>query len=171
MKLRTDEIDTGIGTILIATDDASLCALDFADTRRRMLSGLRSRYGEVDLERYEDPLGCASRVRAYLAGELDALDDVTVDTGGTPFQRRVFAALRRIPCGSTISYGALASAIGAPRAARAVGAANARNPVAIAVPCHRVIGTSGALTGYAGGLARKRWLLAHEVRATQSLLT
>ncbi len=170
MKLYTDRIETTIGTILIATDDASLCALDFADTRERMLSGLRARYGEVELA-HQDPLGCASRVRAYLAGELDALDDVPVDTGGTPFQRRVWAALRQIPCGSAISYGELATAIGAPRAARAVGAANARNPVAIAVPCHRVIGSSGALTGYAGGLERKRWLLAHEERGTQSLLT
>ena len=164
MKLYTDRIEAAIGTILIATDDASLCALDFEDTRERMLSGLRARYGEVELA-HQDPLGCASRVRAYLAGELDALDDVPVDTGGTPFQRRVWAALRQIPCGSAISYGELATAIGAPRAARAVGAANARNPVAIAVPCHRVIGSSGALTGYAGGLERKRWLLAHEKQA------
>ena len=165
MKLYTDRIEAQIGTILIATDDTSLCALDFADTRARMQRLLEARYGELELLRGDDPLGCSSRVRAYLAGQTDALDHVRVDTGGTDFQRRVWAALRRIPRGCTASYGELASALGAPRAARAVGLASSRNPVAIAVPCHRLVGADGSLTGYAGGLERKRWLLAHEGRS------
>jgi methylated-DNA-[protein]-cysteine S-methyltransferase len=87
---------------------------------------------------------------------------LTVTTGGTDFQRTVWKALRAIPAGETRTYGQLAAAIGSPRAVRAAGLANGQNPVAVIVPCHRVIGANGTLTGYAGGLARKRWLLAHE---------
>jgi methylated-DNA-[protein]-cysteine S-methyltransferase len=101
-------------------------------------------------------------VRAYLAGSYGAIDGIPVDTGGTPFQRRVWSALRRIPAGQTLTYGALARRLGTPAASRAVGRAVSLNPVAIVVPCHRVIGADGRLTGYAGGLDRKRWLLAHE---------
>ncbi len=162
MKLYTDRIESAIGTILIATHESALCALDFDDTRGRMHALLEARFGELDWVQRDDPLGCSSGVRAYLAGEIDALDDAPLETGGTDFQRRVWAALRRIPRGCTTSYGELAAAIGAARAARAVGLANSRNPIAIAVPCHRVVGADGSLTGYAGGLGRKRWLLAHE---------
>jgi methylated-DNA-[protein]-cysteine S-methyltransferase len=98
---------------------------------------------------------------AYFAGRLTAFA-VPLAAAGTPFQQRVWAALRRVPFGTTISYGALARALGRPGAARAVGLANGRNPIAIIVPCHRVIGADGTLTGYGGGLERKRWLLAHE---------
>ena len=103
------------------------------------------------------------------AAQLDAygngyLTDFTVplDLRGTPFQLRVWDELTRIPYGTTISYGELARRLGAPKASRAVGLANGRNPVAIIVPCHRVIGASGRLTGYGGGIERKRWLLDHE---------
>ena len=99
---------------------------------------------------------------AYLNGRLDALDDIPVDTAGTSFQRRVWDALRSIPVGETRSYTAIAAGIGRPDAPRAVGSANGRNPVALIVPCHRVIAADGRLAGYAGGLERKRWLLAHE---------
>ncbi len=130
-----------------------------------MAARLRARYGEgVAFAPRGDPLGLAGRVRAYFEGDLLALAAVPVDGGGTPFQRRVWAALRDIPAGATESYSALAARIGMPRAARAVGLANGRNPVAIAVPCHRVVGADGSLTGYAGGLQRKRWLLDHERR-------
>jgi methylated-DNA-[protein]-cysteine S-methyltransferase len=101
-------------------------------------------------------------VRAYLGGDLRALDDVAVNAGGTPFQARVWNELRRIPAGTTITYGELARRLGQPSANRAVGHANSLNPVAIVVPCHRVIGADATLTGYAGGLDRKRWLLQHE---------
>ena len=99
---------------------------------------------------------------AFFAGELEAIDSLAVRTGGTDFQRRVWDALRRIPAGTTTSYGQLATAIGRPDAVRAVGLANGANPVVIVVPCHRVIGADGSLTGYGGGIERKRWLLAHE---------
>jgi methylated-DNA-[protein]-cysteine S-methyltransferase len=95
-------------------------------------------------------------------GELDALDRISTETAGTAFQRAVWTALRGIEAGRTVSYGALAEHIGRPRAVRAVGAANGANPIAVVVPCHRVIGSDRGLTGYGGGLERKRWLLAHE---------
>ncbi len=106
-----------------------------------------------------------SRARAqleeYFAGTRRAFD-LPLEPSGTPFERSVWAALLRIPHGETTSYGAIAALLGRPRASRAVGAANGKNPLAIVVPCHRVIGASGALTGYAGGLGRKKWLLEHE---------
>ena len=98
----------------------------------------------------------------YFDGELQALDAVACDPGGTPFQSRVWTALRTIPVGTTWSYGELARRLGDPKAVRAVGFANGSNPIAVAVPCHRVIGSDGTLVGYGGGLERKRWLLAHE---------
>jgi methylated-DNA-[protein]-cysteine S-methyltransferase len=101
-------------------------------------------------------------VHAYFAGDLSAIERLAVVTGGTDFQREVWAALRRIPAGRTLSYGALATQLGRPKAVRAVGLANGANPIGIVVPCHRVIGADGSLTGYGGGLERKRWLLAHE---------
>jgi O-6-methylguanine DNA methyltransferase len=110
------------------------------------------------------PAAIAAALDGYFAGDLTAVDAVPVATGGTEFQKSVWAALRSIPAGETRGYGALAAAIGKPGAARAVGLANGMNPIGIVVPCHRVIGASGALTGYAGGVERKRWLLAHEGR-------
>jgi methylated-DNA-[protein]-cysteine S-methyltransferase len=164
MKLDFSEIPSPLGPVLLAADPASgaLCALDFADCRARMLRLLALRGGAPDLIPTGDAGGYGDRIRAYFGGRLDALDDVPVDTGGTPFQRQVWQALRRIPPGEARSYADVARAVRRPRAVRAVGAANGRNPVALVVPCHRVIGADGALTGYAGGLERKRWLLRHE---------
>ena len=99
---------------------------------------------------------------AYFKGDLTAIDGLKVANGGTDFQRAVWKALRAIPAGGTITYGALAARLGRPKAARAVGLANGANPIAIVVPCHRVVGADGSLTGYGGGMARKQWLLAHE---------
>lgn len=104
----------------------------------------------------------AQALRRYFGGDLTALDALPAELNGTPFQKAVWQALRRIPPGTTISYGELARRIGQPTSVRAVGAANGANPVAVIVPCHRVIGSNGTLTGYGGGLDRKRWLLAHE---------
>jgi methylated-DNA-[protein]-cysteine S-methyltransferase len=115
-----------------------------------------------------DPHDARARLRDYFAGDVDALDALKLDMQGTAFELRVWRALRQIPYGETESYGSLAKRIGRPTAARAVGAANGRNPIMIAVPCHRVIGASGALTGYACGLPRKRFLLAHESRCRQA---
>ncbi len=123
---------------------------------------MRGRFGPVPLEPASDPLGAVAAMRAYLAGDLVALDRLPVDGGGTPFQREVWAALREIPAGTTWSYKRLAEHIGRPAAVRAVGLANGSNPLGIVVPCHRVIGADGSLTGYGGGLPRKRWLLEHE---------
>ena len=162
MNLLIDTIQSEIGDILVVCDGESLCALDYGEYESRMTAFLAARYGEFRLEEADDPLGISSRIRAYLAGALDALDDLPVDAGGTGFQRRVWSALRKIPMGTTVSYGGLAERLGKPTASRAVGMANSLNPVAIVVPCHRVIGADGRLTGYAGGLERKRWLLEHE---------
>ncbi len=109
-----------------------------------------------------DRFGVYEVLDAYFAGDVGALDTLTVETRGTEFQQQVWRQLRKIPVGSTISYGELARRVGRPNAQRAVGMANASNPIALIVPCHRVIRTGGALGGYAFGLDCKRWLLAHE---------
>jgi methylated-DNA-[protein]-cysteine S-methyltransferase len=162
MRLVLEEISSPLGPILLASHAAGVCALDFADCRERMEELLGARFGAVEFETPRSQSEAARRVESYLGGELDAFEGVALDTQGTPFQERVWAALRTIPAGATRSYGEIARALGRPTASRAVGAANGRNPVALAVPCHRVIGADGSLTGYAGGVARKRWLLEHE---------
>lgn len=106
--------------------------------------------------------GFAERIRAYFDGDLQSLETLPVAPPGTPFQQEVWKALRKVRPGATVSYGELAKRVGRPKASRAVGMANARNPVALVIPCHRVIGANGKLTGYAYGLERKRWLLRHE---------
>jgi len=108
------------------------------------------------------PLAIREALVAYFAGDLTAIDGVSVTTAGTSFQREVWAALRKIRPGTTLSYGALAQQLGRPTSVRAVGLANGANPVAIVVPCHRVIGADASLTGYGGGIERKKWLLTHE---------
>ncbi len=162
MKLLIDSVASPIGDILVVADGTALVALEFAAVEGRMRRALRARYGGLELVPARDPLGACSRLRAYFAGDIRALDDVPADGGGTPFQRRVWSALRRIPAGTTMSYGALARRLRMPTATRAVGHANGQNPISIVVPCHRVIGSDGTLTGYGGGLDRKRWLLEHE---------
>jgi methylated-DNA-[protein]-cysteine S-methyltransferase len=162
MKLLIDRVASPIGDILVVADGTNLVALEFAAVEGRMRRALKARYGGFKLVPARDPLGACSRLRAYLAGDIEALENLPVDGGGTPFQRRVWSALRRIPAGTTMSYGALARRLRMPTATRAVGRANGQNPISIVVPCHRVIGSDGTLTGYGGGLERKRWLLEHE---------
>jgi methylated-DNA-[protein]-cysteine S-methyltransferase len=167
LKLRMDRMPTPIGElILIADDQGCLRALDFADHEPRLQRLLRRHYGAdgFALVPERNPGGLCDVLARYFAGDLAALAGVRVATGGTAFQRAVWAALREIPCGETVSYGALAARIGRPSAVRAFGLANGANPIGIVVPCHRVIGGDGRLTGYAGGLERKRWLLAHEAQ-------
>jgi methylated-DNA-[protein]-cysteine S-methyltransferase len=164
-KPQIDRVASPLGTLLVVCDDAGrLRALDFHDYEARMQRLLRAHYGErgFELRAGRAPTAITDALAAFFAGALHALDGVEVRTGGTPFQRRVWSALRRIPGGVTHSYGGLAGAIGKPGASRAVGLANGANPIAIVVPCHRVIGADGSLTGYGGGLERKRWLLDHE---------
>jgi methylated-DNA-[protein]-cysteine S-methyltransferase len=160
--LQFDTIDSPIGTILLVVDDGQLCALDYKDYEQRMMTLLERRYGQVHLEPMSDPCGFSSRVRDYFAGNYSALDDIPVNTGGTAFQQQVWSALRSIPVGTTMTYGALAAKLGKPTAYRAVGGTNALNPIALVLPCHRVVGADATLTGYAGGLQRKEWLLQHE---------
>jgi methylated-DNA-[protein]-cysteine S-methyltransferase len=142
--------------------DRGLCALAFPVDRSRMLTRLRSRYPGVVVKRRRAPDGYASRLRAYFRGDLEALDDIPVDCGGTDFEEQVWTALRTIPPGTTLTYRKLAELVRRPRAIRAAGRANALNPICLVVPCHRIVGSDGDLTGYAGGIWRKRWLLAHE---------
>ena len=164
LHLLVDRLDTPIGQlVLVADDEGRLRALDWDDYEPRRRKLLARHYGEgFTLSDARDPGGVTTSLKAYFAGHIEVLDSMPVATAGTPFQREVWAALRHIPCGTTISYGDLARRIGRPEAVRAVGLANGANPIGIVVPCHRVIGTNGTLTGYGGGLDRKRWLLAHE---------
>ncbi|HEY7956123.1 MAG TPA: methylated-DNA--[protein]-cysteine S-methyltransferase [Polyangia bacterium] len=161
--LETATVRSPVGALTLYAHDGALCGLAFSDHDERLRADLAARFGE-DLKyvRARDPAFAVTRLRRYLAGELDALDDIAVELGGTPFQARVWAALREIPAGATWSYAKLARAIGSPEAVRAVGAANGRNPVSLVVPCHRVIASDGTLCGYGGGIERKRWLLTHE---------
>jgi methylated-DNA-[protein]-cysteine S-methyltransferase len=161
-ELDFDRVPSVIGDILVASDGASLVALDYAGYEARMSALLAKRYGRFRLVDRSDPLGASSRVRAYLAGDFMAFDGLPVTTGGTDFQEQCWRALRAIPVGTVTTYGALAAQMGRPKASRAVGYANSLNPVAIILACHRVIGQNRGLTGYAGGLDRKRWLLEHE---------
>jgi methylated-DNA-[protein]-cysteine S-methyltransferase len=160
-ELKIDHVESPIGTLAIAVCGDTLCALDFVD-EDEMLARLVARFGAPRFVEAHDPAGHATRLRDYFAGRLDALDDIAVDAGGTPFQRRVWKALRDVPCGQTRSYRDVARAIGSERAVRAVGAANGRNPIGIVIPCHRIVSSDDSLGGYAGGLAKKRWLLEHE---------
>jgi O-6-methylguanine DNA methyltransferase len=163
MILQLDRRAFPLATLLIVTDeDGALRALDFQDCEPRMHRLLARHYGEVRLSEGQAPTTVTQALDAYFAGDLAAIDWLPTIAGGTDFQRAVWSALRRIPAGTTLSYGALAARVGKPNASRAVGLANGSNPVAIVVPCHRVIGANGALTGYAGGMARKAWLLEHE---------
>jgi methylated-DNA-[protein]-cysteine S-methyltransferase len=158
-----DTLASPIGDLLLATDEEGvLRALDFQEYDERMRLILRRRYGEVILEPGAAPESVTGPIRRYFAGDFDALREVPWRTAGTAFQQSVWEGLTRIPPGQTLSYGALAVKIGAPTAVRAVGLANGSNPIPLVAPCHRVIGADGSLTGFGGGLHRKRWLLTHE---------
>jgi methylated-DNA-[protein]-cysteine S-methyltransferase len=162
MKLGFGRMPSPLGVIEFYFDDEALVALEFEDHGARTRAWLVRRFGEFDVEQGKDPLGIGQALARYIAGDLQAIDEIPARGNGTEFQEQVWSALRRIPIGRTTTYGALAAAIGRPNAQRAVGAANGANPIAIVVPCHRVIGHGGGLTGYGGGLDRKHWLLRHE---------
>jgi methylated-DNA-[protein]-cysteine S-methyltransferase len=166
-RFNLERFDTPTGTMIIVTDAAErLRAADWEDKGDRMQRQLHQRYGRHGMELL--PARAASRARlaleAYFEGELDAIEAIATAARGTDFQCRVWSLLRDIPAGTTLSYGQLAARLGKPAAVRAVGAANAANPTPVVVPCHRVIGADASLTGFGGGLERKRWLLAHERR-------
>jgi methylated-DNA-[protein]-cysteine S-methyltransferase len=158
-----ERIPTPIGAALVVADEAgALRAFDFEDYEPRMRTLMRRHYRDLTLVEGRAPAAVRDAMGRYFEGELDALDDLAWRTNGTVFQRRVWSALTTIPAGETLSYKGLAERIGSPTAMRAVGLANGANPVAVVVPCHRVIGADGGLTGYGGGLPRKAWLLRHE---------
>jgi methylated-DNA-[protein]-cysteine S-methyltransferase len=162
MKIELSHLDSPLGGVMLAASEAGLVALSFAKPTAvrtelaRTHPGAELRDGGVRVR------GFARRVEAYFGGELDAIDDLPVAPVGTPFQTAVWRALRQIPCGRTVSYRDVARAVGRALAVRAAGGAIGKNPIAIVVPCHRVIGADGSLCGFGAGLPRKRWLLAHE---------
>ena len=158
-----DRLQTPIGTALLVTDsDGLLRALDWEDHRARMDDLLRLQYGAVVLHEARGPARTRAALTGYFRGDHDRLEEIRWRVAGTPFQRRVWQALPGIPPGTTLSYGALATKIGVPKAVRALGHANGSNPLSVVLPCHRLIGANGALVKYGGGLERKRWLLQHE---------
>lgn len=156
-------LTTPIGTALLATDEGGvLRAFNWTDYEPQMRAWLERRYPSTPLVEGPAPAAARGPFEAYFAGEAGALEAVAWRAAGTAFQLGVWQALCAIPPGETLSYAGLAARIGRPTAMRAVGLANGANPLALVVPCHRVIGANGTLTGYGGGLHRKRWLLAHE---------
>jgi methylated-DNA-[protein]-cysteine S-methyltransferase len=162
MRLSLATMTSPIGDLTIAARENRLCLLHFGADGPDVRRMLQRWYRDVPIETRDDPAGAVTALASYFSGNLSALDRIGVELNGTTFQRRVWDALRRVRAGTTCSYADLARRINAAAAVRAVGAANGANPVALVVPCHRVIGTNGSLTGYGGGLERKRWLLQHE---------
>jgi methylated-DNA-[protein]-cysteine S-methyltransferase len=157
--------ESPIGPLLIVTDqEGNLRALEFGENEDRLRRLVHNQYGDVSLEKGKTPPPITKALTAYFRGDVGAINRVPTVTNGTDFQREVWKALRQIPAGTTISYGELARRVGRPAASRAVGAANGANPIPIVVPCHRVIGANGSLTGFGSGLPRKKWLLEHESR-------
>ena len=154
-RLLVDRLNTPLGRIWLAVTEAgALRQLTWEETPAWVSTGRPT----------SDPFGCTSALRAYFEGEIAAIDGLAAEGEGTDFQRRVWRALREIPAGQTWTYGQLGRRVGNAKACRAVGAANGQNPIGLVVPCHRVIGSNGTLTGYGSGLPRKRWLLDHEAR-------
>ncbi len=166
--LLAEWIDTPLGPMLAVASERGLCLLEFVDRRalQSQIEAIRRRFSAAITPGDNDHLRLTARqVAAYFAGELRRFT-VPLDQRGTPFQRNVWDALRRIPHGETRSYADIARQVGSPGAVRAVGRANGQNPLAIIVPCHRVVRADGTLCGYGGGVWRKQWLLEHERGAT-----
>ena len=161
MKLEMDSVQSPIGQVILVARASELVFVDFEGNGRRMQRLLEARFGAYHLEKTLLP-DFKSKLEAYFSGDLQAVNNLNLSTGGTEFQARVWRALREIPSGQTMTYGALAAKLDKPGASRAVGMINGLNPISIVLPCHRVIGANGTLTGYAGGLERKQWLLEHE---------
>ncbi|HEY8038527.1 MAG TPA: methylated-DNA--[protein]-cysteine S-methyltransferase [Polyangiaceae bacterium] len=163
IKLGSGSRATPVGAVKYAVNDqGALVALGFEEHWDALVRRLQRRFPGATPAPSRSAAAVGDALDAYLAGDVHALDGLAVDAGGTPFQQRVWTALRAVPAGTTCSYADVARAVGAPRAVRAVGAANGANPVSIVVPCHRVVASDGSLHGYGGGLERKAWLLAHE---------
>ena len=165
MKLIVARMESPIGEVRVASTGAGICAVDFADRWATVEQRLELRFGKIMSSEQGDPFALTPRLKRYFEGVPETFDGLPLDPGGTEFQRSVWAALREIHRGETWNYSQLATRVGNPKAVRAVGSTNARNPIAIVVPCHRVIGKAGELRGYAGGVDRKRWLLDLELNS------
>jgi AraC family transcriptional regulator of adaptative response/methylated-DNA-[protein]-cysteine methyltransferase len=162
LHLRYATVSTPLGRLLVAATDRGVCAVTLGDSERALETGLRREYPEALLEKAPAALAeWTERIARSLAESVD-LDSIPLDLRATTFQRRVWEALRAVPRGETRSYSELAATIGRPSAARAVASACAHNPVALVVPCHRIVRNDGALGGYRWGVARKRELLKRE---------
>jgi methylated-DNA-[protein]-cysteine S-methyltransferase len=158
-----DRMKTPIGMALLVADaEGVLRAFDWEDHASRVKDLLRLQYGAVTLRKGRAPEQVRAALAGYFTGDLACLKTIKWRVAGTPFQRKVWLALPRIPAGTTMTYGALAAELGSANAMRAVGHANGSNPLSVVVPCHRLIGANGSLIKYGSGLERKRWLLAHE---------
>ena len=169
MIFETYQVPTPIGDLTLVLEGETLIFLDFADNLERMNRLLTRRFGPFSLELTPNETEFSSRISKYFEGDFSALEGLSISTGGTEFQRQVWRTLLEIPAGQTWSYGQLAEHLGNPRAVRAVGQTNGLNPICLILPCHRVIGANGTLTGYAGGLKRKKWLLEHERKGVGAL--
>jgi methylated-DNA-[protein]-cysteine S-methyltransferase len=161
MLLALSHLDSPVGRLVFAAGESTLHALEFLESEDELRGRLERSLPDARFAK-GSPRFVVDALHGYFSGEITALDSVRVDPAGTPFQQEVWAALRTVPPGRTTSYRAIAETIGRPRAVRAVGAANGQNPIALVVPCHRVIAADGTLCGYGGGLWRKEWLLRHE---------
>ncbi|HEY1706796.1 MAG TPA: methylated-DNA--[protein]-cysteine S-methyltransferase [Rhizomicrobium sp.] len=160
-----DEIKTPLGQLQIITDERGVLRLvGWYEGQDRYYGTLKRWHGDITLTKKKNAFGRTDTMQAYFDGDVGAIDALPVASAGTDFQKTVWKTLRKIPVGETWSYGQMAKYIGEPTASRAVGLANGSNPIGIVVPCHRVIGANGTLTGYGGGLPRKKWLLAHEAK-------
>lgn len=165
IELLRDQFCTPVGEVVIVADaEGKLRGIGWTDYEDRLRTDVRRNLGTADFtfRRSRDPGGLSTAMRAYFDGDVHAIDRLPVNLGGTEFQHQVWQMLRKIPCGETWSYAEVARRVGRAKAVRAVGHANGDNPISIVVPCHRVIGSNGTLTGYGGGIERKRWLLEHE---------
>ncbi|MEM7225862.1 MAG: methylated-DNA--[protein]-cysteine S-methyltransferase [Pseudomonadota bacterium] len=167
LELTLAMLPSPIGEIRVFFRDEHLYGADFAAGGSPTEQLLRARLGRLTLASGTAPAPVREAFARYFDGDLPALKTLPLVTQGTPFQEQVWRLLRKIPPGRTVSYAELAETLGKPKALRAVGLANGRNPISVVIPCHRVIGKNGSLTGYGGGLERKAWLLEHERQASR----
>ncbi len=162
MNVQRTSIETAIGTLYPLASAKGLCGLIFGERSQRTEAHLSRHLGNWHVEQVDDIPAVTPHLLAYFEGDLNALSRIPIDLYGTQFQLRVWAGLRNIPIGHTLSYGQLAQSIGNPRAYRAVAQANAYNPIPLVIPCHRVIAANGKIGGFSCGIERKYWLLEHE---------
>lgn len=160
--LTTSNINSPIGKLTLIYDNQKLCALEYPEYHDRMSQLLKKRYGDFTLEKAAPSNIITEKLQKYFLGDITSIIDISTSISGTSFQQEVWKSLQNIPAGTTSNYKEIAVNIKKPHAARAVGYANSLNPIAIVIPCHRVISANGKINGYAGGTERKKWLLQHE---------